>query len=182
MNIKLQEISTIVRQAYDKEELRLLTREVVTHVFDDPIDVEFLSEVGIPIVEEFEINFNLAEQFPLLRDYVLGKGEYLADWPKEVRCFNEKDDAVYGIDKEREDAVVCLDIKGEYPSLVISSKLTYFIAFRAECRLHLDRVRSGKMTQMRSFELSLDRMRNWDSKAVDQGWWQGVFETMNFYG
>lgn len=180
--MELQEISTVVCKAYDKQELRLLARKAVAQVFDNPIDVEFLSEVGIPLVEEFEVNFNLAEQFPLLRNYIFEKGEYLADWPKQIRCFNEKDGAVYGIDKGQDDAVVCLDMNGDYAPKFISSKLTYFIAFRAECRLHLDRLRSGKMTRERSFEMALDRMRIWDVKAVNQGWWQGVFETLNFYG
>src|ERR1041384_3361866 len=113
--MQLEQIYESVRLAYDQRDLCLPDREVIRKAFLDPLDVRFLTEVGVPRIEEFEISFNLVNQLPSLREYIGGSKPYLREWPSEVRCFNAKEDVLYGIDKSQEDAVVCIDLRGESP-------------------------------------------------------------------
>ena len=178
----LDEIAFCVRQAYEPAELQRIDRQRAASIYSDPLDVELLSAVGVPQVEELEISFNLISEAPRLRDYVAGRFGYSSDWPDDVRCINSKYDFVYGIDKSRGDSVICIDLTGKYHSaLFINSKIRYFVAFLAECRLHFHRRRLGSHSRDASLQQALNWMDRIDPGAIRQEWWQGVFEDMKLY-
>ncbi|HEY1171564.1 MAG TPA: SUKH-4 family immunity protein [Verrucomicrobiae bacterium] len=181
MNESLDNLAAAVRAAYRADELRRLDRETVLRAGIEPLDAEFLCTVGVPIVEELEISFNLAGQLPTLQDYLKGKPLSSYAWPGHLVCLNEKDDWFFAIDRERDGCVISFEL-GDDAEAFINSKLRYMVVFLAECRLHWMRYQDKDTPKGESFRIAEEWMRKVDERGFNGGWWQAVLEDMKTYG
>jgi hypothetical protein len=173
------EIKERVQKAYRSDEIWLLDRGIVAEAKIEPVDAEFLCSVGVPIIKQLEITFNLADKLPALREY-LGHG-YRSNWP-DLRCLNAHEDFIYGVCNGRDGCVICLDLSGRYhDDIFINSKVRYMIGFLAECRLCWTRCDQEQIPKNQSFQLARNWMNNVDPEGFKTGYWQAVLEDMDTF-
>ncbi|MGY8656911.1 MAG: hypothetical protein ACKVJX_25150 [Verrucomicrobiia bacterium] len=182
MNDELSQIRSRVQDAFLPGEFISMRREIGEAARMDAIDLELLCSIGAPRIGEREIEFNLLNALPTLRELTLDRFPPSADWPMELICFNDKYDFVYGLDNREGGNVKCVDLSGESHGVIfINSNLRSMIGFAAECRLHTNRCQASDTSYEDSFEEALAWMSQLDPDGGASEWWQAVFEDMNTF-
>jgi hypothetical protein len=174
------ELISRIKAAYRSEELRPVNKDALLTAGIEALDVEFLSTIGVPRVEQLQIAFNLIDRLPSLKQFAADTRYASAKSPFDFICLNEKYGIVLGVDKQRDGNVMSLDLEDKLPVRFVNSRVRYMVGFMAECVLHWRRWTTESIPKETSLNMACEWMQSVDVSALQPDtWWSLVLEQMH---